>query len=75
MIKTPTDNTFKLGFLNSTLPQMNSYLYLYGRTYEFNNEGIAFQGGYSHDTASHTATAGDNNCVPLVIYGVKGVMS
>lgn len=74
MIKTPVGDVFKSGFLNSTLPQMNSYLYLYGRSYEFNDTGLEFQQGFAHDTADHSPQSGNDKAVPLVIYGLKGVL-
>ena len=69
-----TSDTFKSGFLNSTLPQMNAYLYLYGRSYELVDAGIKFTAGYNHDTNSYTPVEGNQYAVPLVIYGIKGVL-
>ena len=67
------NDTFNTAFLNSALPHMNSYLYLYGRTLNFEDGGIMFHEGYSHDTNSATEKQGNEYAVPLVIYGIKGV--
>lgn len=66
-----TSNTFRSGFLNSKLPQMNAYLYLYGRSYELEDDGIRFLAGYSHDTNSTVPTEGGKYAIPLTIYGMK----
>lgn len=67
-----TDKVAKInGFLNSKLPQMNAYLYLYGRSYTFVENGIKFEKGYHHDTNSYTPTEGNQYAIPLEIVGIK----
>lgn len=61
------------GFLNSTLPVANNYLYLYGRIYQFTENGISLGNGYGHDTNLSTATQGNQFCIPLEIFGVTSL--
>lgn len=61
------------GFLNSSLPPTNRYLYLYGRIWTLKTGGIEVGAGYMHDTASNTAAGTSKNSYAIIekIYGIK----
>lgn len=70
----PIHQTFTAGFINSTIPVMNRFTFMYGRTWKLVSEGINFGSGYMHDTAINTADApikNDGYAIPITIYGVK----